>query len=134
MARLKCTITPRLGDTDLFGHINNTVIPVWFESARKPIFEMFVPDLSVNRIPLILLHLEVDFLAETFWHTDVEILSGIEKTGNSSATLIQELWQNGHCSARGKSVFAHYSPELKKSVPLTEEQKTALNTILWEAS
>ena len=31
-------VTPRFYETDAFGHINNTVITGWFETAREPIF------------------------------------------------------------------------------------------------
>ena len=37
-------ITPRVSETDLVGHINNTTLPVWFEAARAPIFNLFNPN------------------------------------------------------------------------------------------
>ena len=32
-------ITPRVSETDGMGHINNTVIPIWFEAGRKGILK-----------------------------------------------------------------------------------------------
>lgn len=32
------SLTPRFYETDAFGHINNTVITGWFETAREPVF------------------------------------------------------------------------------------------------
>ena len=37
---LRCELMPRFYETDGLGHINNTVIPKWFETARTPIFAM----------------------------------------------------------------------------------------------
>ena len=39
-------ITPRASETDGAGHINNTVVPVWFEAGRREIFRIFTPDLT----------------------------------------------------------------------------------------
>ncbi len=42
------TIQPRFSDTDALGHINNTMLPVWFEGARDPVFRLFSPDLTLS--------------------------------------------------------------------------------------
>ena len=42
----KKIITPGFYETDALGHINNTVIPMWLEKARTPIFKIFTPDLD----------------------------------------------------------------------------------------
>ena len=34
---LSLTVSPRFAETDALGHINNTVIPVWFEQGRHGI-------------------------------------------------------------------------------------------------
>jgi len=36
------TIKPRFLETDALGHINNTVVPGWFEGARDPVFRWFM--------------------------------------------------------------------------------------------
>ena len=42
-------LTPRFCETDALGHINNTVIPVWFEAAREPIFEIVNPGQDLTK-------------------------------------------------------------------------------------
>ena len=59
-------VSPRFCETDALGHINNTVFPVWFEEARTPIFEMFIPTLEIKKWNLILARIELDFRAEVF--------------------------------------------------------------------
>ena len=44
----KIMVTPRFGDIDGLKHVNNTVLAVWFEKGRNPIFRMFTPDLDLS--------------------------------------------------------------------------------------
>ena len=44
---LATSISPRFLETDALGHINNTVLPMWFEAAREPVFRMFSPELDL---------------------------------------------------------------------------------------
>ena len=52
-------INTRFCDTDALGHINNTMIPRWFEGARDHIFKMFTPDLDISQWRLILAKIDV---------------------------------------------------------------------------
>jgi len=49
-------ITPRFGDIDGLRHVNNTVIPGWFEQARNPIYRIFNPEFVFESWNLILVH------------------------------------------------------------------------------
>lgn len=117
------TITPRFGDIDGLRHINNAVLPVWFEMARNPIFRFFVPDLTVNyeKWNLIMARIELDFVGQLMYGSDVEVRTSIEKIGNSSFTVYQEAWQNGKLGAKGKSVCVHFDFKAQKSKPIPQE-------------
>ena len=84
------TISPRFGDTDALGHINNTVLPVWFEEGRTPVFRMFTPDLNPQDWHLIIAKIEVEYLGELFYGRDIELRTYIQKLGNSSMTIAHE--------------------------------------------
>ena len=116
-------ITPRFGDIDGLRHINNAVLPVWFEMARNPIFRFFVPDLTVNyeKWNLIMARLELDFVGQLMYGSDVEVRTSIEKIGNSSFTVYQEAWQNGKLGAKGKSVCVHFDFKQQKSKRIPQE-------------
>jgi acyl-CoA thioester hydrolase len=113
-------ISPRVYETDAFGHINNTVVPGWFEKGREPLFRIFTPDLNIRTMPLIIARIEVDFLAELHHGADVEVRSWIRKIGNSSMEVVQEAWQNGVCGARGVCVMLHFDYAVKKAVSVPE--------------
>jgi len=71
------SITPRFYETDAFGHINNTVITGWFETAREPIFRIFNPNMEIKNLPLILARVEVDFVAQIYYGASIEIKTWI---------------------------------------------------------
>ncbi|CAM3449838.1 acyl-CoA thioesterase [Parendozoicomonas haliclonae] len=122
------TLAPRFCETDALGHINNTVVPVWFEAGREPIFQLFTPDMDVNNWKLIIARISVDFLAEIHYGTgrDVEIRTGLAKIGNSSMTIRQEVWQEGQCCARGDAVMIHFDHSAKQSRPIPDTIRAEL--------
>lgn len=113
-------IEPRFAETDALGHINNTVLPLWFEKARDPIFRFFTPDLDPKKWALIIARIEVDFKAEIFVNANVEVKTWIEKIGNSSMTVIQQAWQDGKLCAQGKTALIHFDWKLKKTKPIND--------------
>lgn len=124
------TLQPRFSETDALGHVNNTVLPVWFEQAREPIFKIFVPDLSIANWNLIIAHIDVDFLSELVYGEDVEIQTCLSKLGNSSMTISQTAWQKGEIRAKGKAVMIHFDYEEKSAVAIPDNIRTILSSHL----
>lgn len=120
-------VVPRFSETDALGHINNTVLPVWFEAARVPIFKFFTPDLNPHNWKLIIAKVEVSFVGELFYGQEVTIKTAIEHVGSSSFVVKQEAWQNTICCAIGKTVMVRYDFEAKTKQVLSIEEKNALN-------
>ena len=87
---------------------------------------MFHPSLEVGTWPLIIARLEVDLMAQSYWHMPVEIRTGVGKIGNTSFHVIQEAWQNGKQIARGKCVLIHFDYEQEKSLPIPSEVRSKL--------
>lgn len=113
-------LSPRFVETDALGHINNTVLPVWFEDARTPLFRLFTPDLDINNWHLIIAKIEVEFVGELFYGKDVEIRTYLTKLGNSSMVIAHEAWQEGRMGARGSAVMVHFDHDAKQSVTIPE--------------
>lgn len=122
------TITPRFGDMDGLRHINNCMIPVWFENARSPIFGIFNPSKKVDfdHWNLIMARIEADFLGEMHWGDDIRIVTHVVKIGNSSFTVGQEAWQKGRLCARGTAVHVHYNFNTKSAVSIPDEIRIKL--------
>ncbi|WP_440054869.1 acyl-CoA thioesterase [Pseudoalteromonas sp. T1lg65] len=127
------TLMPRFAETDVLGHINNTVLPVWFEAARTPIFKVFTPNLDPKQWKLIVAKVEVTFKGELFYGQEVEVKTAIERIGNSSFVILQQAWQHGECCAEGKTVMVRYDFAAKQAQPLSEEERIALSAFMVEA-
>lgn len=125
-------IEPRFGDADGLGHINNTIIPVWFEQARNPIYRFFTPDLDLKKWELTLAKFEVEFISELYYGQKVEIRTYLLEIGNTSMTIGQEVLQNGKVGARGKTIIVHYDFEQEKSIPIPDSIRELLKEHLVE--
>lgn len=119
-------ITPAFYDTDGLGHINNTRVPQWLEAARNDVFRIFTPDLDMRKWQLILARIEVDFVGELFYASDVEVRTSIGRIGSSSFGVHQEVWQNGALGAKGEATLVRYDFSVGKTMPLSEDQRTQL--------
>ncbi len=124
-------ITPGFYETDALGHINNTVVPMWFEKARTPLFKIFTPDLDPKKWELILAKIEVEYVREIDYRIIVSIRTGIQHIGNSSFLIRQELFQDGELAARGLTTLVRFDHGTKKSHALTEELRCELEKYYW---
>ncbi|MBU2894579.1 acyl-CoA thioesterase [Colwellia sp. D2M02] len=119
-------IKPRFCETDALGHINNTVVAQWFEGARDPVFQWFIPDLSVKKWTLILARTVVDFHAELQYGESVVIKTYVGRTGNSSFDIYQEAWQQNKKCASGTATMVYFDYEQKKSQKIPDQVLQAM--------
>jgi len=122
----RTTVTPRFGDADGLGHINNVLLPAWFEQARNPLFRLFTPDLRLADWRLILARIEVEFVRPMRYGSDIEILTCLLKIGTASITVGHEAWQDEVLGARGTAVLVHYDFERSASVPIPPDLRARL--------
>ena len=122
------TVTPRFGDVDSLGHINNTVPAAWFELARNPIIDIFDPSKELKRetFPLILVHADYDFVSQVYYKYEVEIKTFITRIGTKSFTVYHEAWQQGKLCVKGNTVLVNYDFNTEKSVPIPEDKRKLL--------
>jgi acyl-CoA thioester hydrolase len=121
-------VSPRFGDADSLGHINNVVLAGWFELARNPLFKIFEPNLNLSREtwPLIMAHTEYDFTDQIFFQYEVEIRTYVDRIGGKSFTLSHEAWQEGRLCAKGKAVIVCFDFPRNQSLPIPEDKKLLL--------
>ncbi len=119
-------ITPRFSDTDALGHINNTMVPVWFEGARDPIFRLFSPELNLKAWPLILAKIDVSYHAQMFYGQTIEVKTYISRIGGASFDVYQELWQNEKKCASGTAIMVYFCYEKQSSKKIPPQIKEIL--------
>ncbi|AGT32192.1 thioesterase [Geobacillus genomosp. 3] len=125
-------ITPRVSETDGVGHINNTTVPVWFEAGRHEIFKLFTPDLSFKRWRMVIIRMEVDYVNQMYYGHDVTVYTGIERIGNTSLTIYEEIHQNGVVCAKGRAVYVNFNFDTGRPEPIPDDIRAKLNEHRWQ--
>lgn len=120
------TIHPRVSETDAVGHINNTVVPVWFEAARRDLFPFFGPVDDFAQWRMIVASFTVSFEHELTYPSPVTVRTWVERIGNSSLGLYEEMWQLGTRCAVGRTAYVNVNPTTKRSERIAESVRDAL--------
>ena len=120
------TIKPRFYETDALGHINNATIAAWFEVARVNLLESLGDGRAESAKNWILASLHIDFVAETFYGTDVIATITTARPGNSSLTVECEMTQDGKLTVRGTAVLVFMDVEQKKPTRIPDEMRELL--------
>jgi acyl-CoA thioester hydrolase len=126
---LLCTMEPRFCETDALGHINNTVVPRWFETGRVPVFEIFNPGQDLNQWNVILRKIDVDFEAQIYYGHPVEIRTRVGHVGSSSFVCEHEAWQRGSLVAKGSAVMIYFDFEQQRKQEITVALRVELEKL-----
>jgi len=120
-------LEPRYHDVDGLGHINNIAQAAYFDEARFR-FSQLVFDRIGQRPRIVTADSRVSYLAEVFYPAQVEIGTGIVRTGSSSYELGQAMFQNGDCVALCMTIFVHAPGGAGQ--PLPGEMRSILQELL----
>ncbi|MEC9183530.1 MAG: thioesterase family protein [Pseudomonadota bacterium] len=125
---IETPIIPRVSETDGAGHINNTVIPIWFEGGRTEIFRVLTPDLDFKNWRVALVNMNVDYLAQTYFQYPAVVRTWVDKVGTKSFTLYEELWQGARLCAKGTATYVYFNYDDQEAKPVPENVRVALLT------
>jgi len=114
------TISPRISETNAARHIGHNAIPVWLEEGFIEVLRLFVEDPAQDPA-VAMANLNIDFLGEIFFGTDVELTTEVKKIGKSSTVLHQEIFQKGRLCVRAAVTFVNFDFQTKESRPIPEE-------------
>jgi acyl-CoA thioester hydrolase len=124
LGKLHTPIALRFCDTDLIGHINNVSFAAYAESGRIALFRHY----GYRGSDLILVHLGIDFRAQLQLDDKCVIKSWVERVGNSSVTIRQEVMANDKVAAEIKSVVVTFDYETDEPKPVPEALREAIAT------
>lgn len=118
-------IEPRFCETDALRHISNTVLPIWFESARGPLFRAILTSPKIEDWSIIVARISVDFLAQIYFGFPVTISTAIKKVGSKSFTIQQRAYQKGKAVAEAETVLVYFDfkEQSTKEIPDVMRQK-----------
>ena len=121
-------------DTDALGHVNNTSLPLWFETARNPVYKIFNPgmDLNPKNWNLIMVHTEFDYIDQIFFGIEVDIRTYIEKVGTTSFTVYQEAWQMDKLRGTGRAILVEFDFNRQETIEISDNIKEELKKHLYK--
>lgn len=105
------TIQTRFADLDVLGHINNVAMAGLFEAGRAR-FLRATGMFEVREHRVMLVNVEIDYLAEGSFPEDVEIGTGVGRIGNRSWLLQSACFQHGRCIAACDATAAIEAPAI----------------------
>ena len=89
----------RFADLDMLGHINNVAMAGLFEHGRGLFtHSLGLPNFAKDHRWLIV-RVEINYLAESYFPEHVQIASGIYRVGTSSWEVASAAFQGGKCVA-----------------------------------
>ncbi|WP_100331769.1 acyl-CoA thioesterase [Bacillus xiapuensis] len=126
-----CPVKVRFSETDMFGHLNNTVPFVYFEQARIE----FLNELGLmkgwlngeNEGMYVVADLQCDFLKQVFFGEQLNIFVKVHRLGQSSCDLhYKGVNQQGEACFVGRGTLVQISRKTGKALPLSEDTKQKL--------
>lgn len=126
------SIKVRFSETDMFGHLNNTVPFTYFEQARIEYFKSLGMmqdwvDTKHETIPVVA-DLQCDFLHQVFFDEKLNIKVKANKIGNSSVDIhYLGLREDGVPCFTGRGTVVQISRLSGKPVAWTEEMRELFN-------
>ena len=109
----------RFNDTDKLGHVNNAVFAVMLEQGRAEL--MTLAGLPVGHSEgqaVVIVRLELDFLAEMAWPGDVRIETEAARVGGRSFQLRQRLVSGGVLCGQAVTIMVVMDRAARKAVPI----------------
>jgi len=124
-------IKVRFSETDMFGHLNNTVPFVYFEAARIE----FINHLSfwknwetkeIETIPIVA-DLQCDYLTQVFFNEELKVYVKLAKIGRSSVDLHYMVKKSDETIClTGRGTLVKINRKTGKSEPWTDEERTVM--------
>lgn len=125
------SIKVRFFETDMFGHLNNSVPFTYFELARIEFFKQkgFMQEWIRNEnetIPVVA-DLQCDFLQQVFFDENLNVYVKANSIGNTSVDLhYMGKKEDGSACFTGRGTIVQISKKTGKGIPWTDEMRSLL--------
>lgn len=122
--RHRLPVQLRINDIDFLGHLNNIVYLSLFDLGKARYFEEIMGGpISADNASLVIVNINIDFFAATFFDEPVEVWTAIASVGDRSVKLEQRLVNSatGEVKSICRTVMAGFDPKTNQGAPLNEE-------------
>jgi acyl-CoA thioester hydrolase len=121
--RHRTRLEVRFRDVDAFGHVNNAVFFSYVEQARiRYLTEALEIDV-IQRLPLILARVEMDYRAPVFYGEPLEVTSRIDWIGGTSFAMSHQILagDDAHVAADADTVLVAYDYTTSRPMPVPDD-------------
>ncbi|MBB3046794.1 acyl-CoA thioester hydrolase [Litorivivens lipolytica] len=119
-------LKPRFSETDAMGHINNTSIAVWFETARLEFLTDVFIDKGDGQPNWFMASQTIDYLSENLFGIEVRMDLSVIHIGNTSFKVGCKMYQNDKQTVRASAVLVHVDLATKKPTPIHDRMRAIL--------
>lgn len=129
----RVNVARRFSDTNLAGHVDNTVFLDYWQEARVAFFAEYASWGRDDWMPVIARH-EIDFRGEILWSNEpLTVDLWVASIGTSSYTMVGRIMdEHEHECALVRSVIVGVDPRTRKATPFPADLRAALEAILVE--
>lgn len=111
-------------------HVRSTAIPVWCEEARVSLYGEVSRRSGETAVFGVVRRAEYDYRRELFYGSQASIRTGVKSIGNSSATFVQEIWQDGLMAVSALVVLVQVDGHTGAKLPFSQESRRYLESLL----
>lgn len=121
-------LTPRWGDVDMLGHVNNTKFFTYDECARLAYFDRLMQNDPKfwKEYGLILAHIGADFLAQLKLPAELRIGFRISKIGRSSLKTEAAMFRGEEAVAVTRGVVVWFDYAKNQALPVPDAVRTRI--------
>ena len=122
--RHRTTLQVRFRDIDAFGHVNNAVFFSDIELARiRYLLEVLQPGEPIQRLPLILARVELDFRSPIAFGEDVIVETRVSEVGRTSFRMEHRMTAGpeGRLVGDVQTVLVTYDYATARPIPVPDE-------------
>ena len=81
---------------------------------------------------MVIIRMEVDYVNQLYYGQDVTVYTGIERIGNTSLTIYEEIHQNGGVCAKGRAVYVNFNFDTGRPEPIPDDIRAKLREHVWQ--
>ncbi|MDR0989662.1 MAG: acyl-CoA thioesterase [Prevotellaceae bacterium] len=113
----------RFNDVDKFGHVNNTVYFSFYDLGKTDYFATVCPHVDWEHDGIVVVHIEVDFLAQIYSSDAIAVQTAVTEIGTKSFHLLQRVidTRTGEVKCICRSVMVAFDLDSHEAKPLTGE-------------
>lgn len=122
-------IKVRFSETDLYGHVNNTSVFIYFEEARIEFLQSFgsFKDLDQKKRGFVVADLQCNYLKQMFFNETIDFYVKVETIGTTSMDLHYMAVNNqGEITVTGRGRVVMMDFTTNKAWAIPEEMKAML--------